>query len=70
MDTIGKLLVVIGIAAAMLGLLFLALSQLGFGRLPGDVVMRRGNFVFYSPLGFSLVLSVLLTIAANLFARR
>jgi len=70
MDTIGKLLIALGIAAALLGLLFVALSQLGFGRLPGDIVVRRGNFVFYSPLGFSLVLSVLLTIALNLFARR
>jgi hypothetical protein len=70
MDTIGKLLITAGIAAVTLGLLFVALSQLGLGRPPGDIVVRRGNFVFYSPLGFSLVLSVLLTIAANLFARR
>jgi hypothetical protein len=38
--------------------------------MPGDIVVRRGNFVFYSPLGLSLVLSMLLTIALNLHARR
>ena len=70
MDTIGKLLIAIGIAAATLGVLVVALSQLGFGRLPGDLVVRRGNFVFYSPFGLSLVLSVLLTMALNLLERR
>jgi hypothetical protein len=70
MDTIGKLLIAVAIAAAILGLLFLALSQLGLDRMPGDIVVRRGNFVFYSPLGLSLVLSMLLTIALNLHARR
>jgi hypothetical protein len=70
MDTIGKLLIAVAIAAAILGLLFLALSQLGLDRMPGDIVVRRGNFVFYSPLGLSLVLSMLLTIAPNLHARR
>ena len=70
MDTIGKLLIAFAIAAAILGLLFLALSQLGLDRMPGDIVVRRGNFVFYSPLGLSLVLSMLLTIALNLHARR
>lgn len=70
MDTFGELLIAVGIAAVTLGLLFVALSQLGFGRLPGDIFVRRGNVVFYSPLGVSLVLSVLLTIALNLLARR
>ena len=70
MDTIGKLLIAVAIAAAIIGLLFLALSQLGLDRMPGDIVVRRGNFVFYSPLGLSLVLSMLLTIALNLHARR
>jgi hypothetical protein len=70
MERIGKLLIAIGIAAASLGLLVLALSQLGLEPLPGDIVVRRGNFVFYSPLGFSLVLSVLMTITLNLLERR
>jgi hypothetical protein len=70
MDTIGKLLIAIGIAAVAFGLLLVAASQLGLGRLPGDVVVRRGKVVFYSPLGLSLVLSVLLTVVLNLLARK
>jgi hypothetical protein len=31
------------------------------GKLPGDIVIERGNFRFYFPLATCIVLSVLLT---------
>jgi hypothetical protein len=40
------------------------------GRLPGDIVYRRGNFTFYFPLVTSILLSVLLTGILWLFSRR
>ncbi|MGE3705008.1 MAG: DUF2905 domain-containing protein [Vicinamibacterales bacterium] len=56
----GKTLVLIGVAIAALG----AVIMLGvpLGRLPGDIVVRRGNFSFYFPLASSIVLSILLTL--------
>ncbi|MGE5587332.1 MAG: DUF2905 domain-containing protein [Clostridia bacterium] len=42
----------------------------GIGRLPGDILIRRGNFTFYFPLATSIVLSVLLTLLLALFSRR
>jgi Protein of unknown function (DUF2905) len=33
-----------------------------FGRLPGDIVYRRGNATFYFPLVTSIVVSVILTL--------
>jgi len=56
----GKTLVLIGLAIAALG----AVIMLGvpLGRLPGDIVVRRGNFSFYFPLASSIVLSILLTL--------
>lgn len=63
----GKALVVVGLAIAALG----ALMMIGipFGRLPGDMVVRRGNFSFYFPLATSIVLSILLTLLFALFRR-
>ncbi len=63
----GKLLVLIGLGIAALG----ALIMLGIplGRLPGDIVLRRGTFTFYFPVVTSIVLSVLLTLLLNLAAR-
>ena len=63
----GKLLVLIGLAIAALGLLMML--GVPFGRLPGDIVVRRGNFSFYFPLVTSIVLSILLTLLLSLFRR-
>jgi hypothetical protein len=46
------------------------LDGLRVDRLPGDVTVRRGNFVFYSPFELMLLLSLLLTLLLNLAARR
>jgi len=63
----GKLLVVVGLAIAALGLLII--FGLPLGRLPGDIYVRRGNFAFYLPLTTSIVLSILLTLILALFRR-
>ncbi len=63
----GKILVLIGFGVAGLG----ALVMLGvpFGRLPGDIVIKRGNFSFYFPLATSIILSILVTLLFALFRR-
>ena len=58
---IGKTLIVIGIVLIGAGLLWLAGSRLGLGRLPGDIVIERENFRLYLPLGTCLLISVLLS---------
>jgi hypothetical protein len=63
----GRLLVTVGLAIAGIGLL--VMLGLPFGRLPGDVVVRRGNFTFYFPIVTSIVVSVLLTVILMLFRR-
>jgi hypothetical protein len=69
-STAGKILLFAGAALAVAGLAFLLLARLGVTRLPGDVVVRRGNFTLYAPIGLMIVLSIVLTIVLNLFLRR
>jgi hypothetical protein len=64
---LGKLLIVVGLVIAGIGLLVSA--GLPLGRLPGDIVVRRDNFTFYFPLGTSILLSVVLTIVFALLRR-
>lgn len=52
-----RILIVIGIAAIVLGLAWPWLSRLGLGRLPGDFLIDRGGFKFYFPLTTSLIVS-------------
>lgn len=58
------------IVLLVLGGIFLLLDRFGLGRLPGDLVFRRGNFTVYAPIGLMIVVSVVLTILLNLFLRR
>ena len=63
----GKTLVLVGLGIAALGVL--VMLGVPFGRLPGDIYVRRGSFSFYVPLATSIVLSILLTLLFALFRR-
>ena len=57
-----RLLIVLGLLILVAGLLWPYLSQIGLGRLPGDIVIERENMSFYFPLMTCLLLSVLLSL--------
>jgi hypothetical protein len=59
--------VLIGLTIAGLGLI--VMLGVPLGRLPGDIVVRRGNLSFYFPLATSIVLSIILTLLFALFRR-
>jgi hypothetical protein len=63
----GPLLVGIGLLVALAGALIWAGVPLG--RLPGDIVVRRGNFTMYVPITTSIVVSVVLSVLAMLLRR-
>jgi len=64
---VGKFFIVVGLLIAGVGVLI----QLGLplGRLPGDIVIRREHSTFYFPIMTSIIISVILTLAAMLFRR-
>jgi len=64
---VGKVLVFIGLVVTGIG----ALIMIGvpFGRLPGDLVLRRDNFTVYIPIVSSIVLSLIVTLVFT-FLRR
>jgi len=45
-----------------LGLLWPIIDKIGLGRLPGDIMIERGNFRLYIPLATSLLVSVILSV--------
>jgi Protein of unknown function (DUF2905) len=67
---IGRTLVVLGAVVAAIGLFFVLVGRLPWlGRLPGDVVVRRGGFTLYLPIATSLLLSIVLTLVLWLLRR-
>ncbi|MDQ7793916.1 MAG: DUF2905 family protein [bacterium] len=65
MSGLGRALILAGLVLAGLGVLL----TLGLGRLPGDMVLRRGNLTVYFPLVTSILLSLVLTLLLTLFRR-
>lgn len=63
----GKVLVIAGLVIAGIGLLVMA--GIPFGRLPGDIVVRRGSGTFYFPLATSILLSIILSLLLAIFRR-
>jgi Protein of unknown function (DUF2905) len=70
MPEIGRLLLIMGILIAAVGLVFMVGGRIPFvGRLPGDVSFTRGNTHVYFPLATSIIVSLVLTVLLNLFFR-
>ena len=60
---------IFGIVLITAGLLWPVISKLGFGRLPGDIVIERENFSIYIPIAMSILVSLVLSLLLWLFNR-
>ena len=70
---LGKLFIILGAAFLVVGLCLTFLPNLSFekfGRLPGDIHIRRDNFTFYFPLTTCILLSLLLTLLFSILSRK
>ena len=71
MEGIGKTLIIIGLFIVVLGLIVMFFEKLpfGLGKLPGDIYIKRDNFVFYFPITTSILISVVLSLIFILLSK-
>jgi formate hydrogenlyase subunit 3/multisubunit Na+/H+ antiporter MnhD subunit len=81
-EGLGKMLLVMGGFLMLAGLVVLLLERSGaedgplgqwfgwFGKLPGDISIKRDGFSFYFPLTTSIVISVILSLLAYFLSKR
>ncbi|MBS3769963.1 MAG: DUF2905 domain-containing protein [Bacteroidales bacterium] len=71
MHQIGKYLIIIGIVVVVIGviLFFLGNKLSWFGDLPGDIKIKRDNFVFYAPITSMILVSIVLSFLLWLFSK-
>ncbi len=69
---LGRTLIAIGVILIIAGFLITLGARLPFriGRLPGDIVIRGRNSVFYFPLMTCLILSLVLSLVMWLVSRK
>jgi hypothetical protein len=71
MIAFGRLLIIIGLAIAFIGLLLLLATRYipWLGNLPGDFRFQNGNTKVYIPLATMILVSILATILLNILVR-
>ncbi|MDO6993972.1 DUF2905 domain-containing protein [Brachyspira innocens] len=57
-----KIFIVIGIIFVVIGILLLLNIKIPFGKLPGDIVIKKENFTFAFPLMTSIIASIVLSL--------
>ena len=65
----GKVLLIIGIVIAVMGLLMIFKVSIPFGKLPGDIAIKGEHVQFYFPIVTCIVISVILSLLFYLFGR-
>ena len=68
----GKIFIFFGLILIIVGLAFILLPKLNIpyiGKLPGDIYIKKENFVFYFPLTTCILISIILTFLFILFRR-
>lgn len=71
MGALGKFLIIVGIVLIIIGFILAAQIKIPYlGRLPGDIYIKRDNFVFYFPLTTSIIISLILTVIFYLIKKR
>jgi len=67
MEGMGKILLIVGGIIVVLGLILVFSQHIPFfGKLPGDIVIKKEGFSLYFPIVTFLILSLVLTITINL----
>ncbi len=66
---LGRILILTGIVLIVLGLFLIFFNKFPIGKFPGDIVIKKGDFTFYFPLGLSIIASIILTIIMYLISR-
>ena len=56
-----KLLIAVGIIVVIVGVLMLLNIKLPFGKLPGDIVIKKENFTFAFPIVTCIIASIVLS---------
>jgi len=66
MNSLPKMIMVIGVVLVIVGFV---MQFIKLGRLPGDIVIKKGNTTFYFPIVTSILLSVVLSIIFYVLGR-
>ncbi len=69
MENFGRIFIYFGCFLILFGLVLTLGGRINLGKLPGDIIIRRENFVFYFPIMTGIVISIVLSALMYIFRR-
>ena len=66
---IQKIFIIIGVLLIIVGLLYPFLKDIGLGRLPGDIFIKKENSSFYFPIVTCIVISIVINLILMFFKK-
>lgn len=69
MHSLGRTLIVIGVILAISGLVIYFGDKLGLGKLPGDIIVKKGTFTLYFPIVTIILVGIIVSVICRLFKR-
>ena len=71
MNHFGRTLITIGIILVIAGIVFSLSGKIpGFGKLPGDIFIKKENFSFYFPLTTCILISIMISVIMYFLGRK
>ena len=66
---IQKIFIIIGVLFIIVGLVYPFLKDIGLGRLPGDIVIKKENSSFYFPIVTCIIISIVISLILMFFKK-
>jgi len=68
--SIGKILIILGAVIILIGIVVLYANRIPYiGRLPGDIYIKKDNFVFYFPLTTCILISIIIYLILKILGK-
>ena len=64
-----KIFIFVGVVFIIIGLIMYVFKGFPLFRLPGDIVIDKGNFKFYFPITSSIIISIVLSIIFSIISK-
>ena len=70
LENFGKIILIFGFVLIIIGGIFIIFGRIPFfGKLPGDIYIKKENFVFYFPITTAILISLILTLILNIIGK-
>jgi len=64
-----KIFIFIGLIFILIGVILYLFKGFPLFRLPGDIVIDKGNFKFYFPITSSIIISIVLSVLFSIVSK-